>query len=115
MIHSILFHMNTTHFEQLLREEKAKLEQQEKETSHNDEFDNASHYFPEEEADQVEAHDIELSLEKNLEDRVMEINDALDRIAQGTYGTCERCGNEIEEARLLANPAARTHTHCETH
>lgn len=104
--------MDTTHFEQLLRDEKAKLEQQEKETSHEDEFDNAHHYFPEEEADQVEAHDIELSLEKNMGDRVKEIDAALERIAAGTYGTCEACGKEIEEARLMANPAARTHTHC---
>lgn len=104
--------MDTSRFEQLLREEKAKLEQQEKETSREDEFDNARHYFPEEEADQVEAHDIELSLEKNLGDRVAEIDAALERIADGTYGTCQACGKEIEEARLEANPAARTHTQC---
>lgn len=106
--------MNTSHFEKLLREEKAKLEQEGKETSHEDEFDNAHHYFPEEEADQVEAHDIELSLEKTIGNSIEEIDAALERITKGTYGTCEVCHNEIEEARLEANPAARTHTHCET-
>lgn len=104
--------MNTSHFEQLLRDKKAQLEQEEKETSHEDEFDNASHYFPEEEADQVEAHDVELSVGKTLENDIAEIDAALERIANGTYGTCEACGKAIEEARLEANPAARTHTTC---
>ena len=37
---------------------------------------------------------------------------ALGKIEAGTYGTCEVCSAPIEEARLQANPAART---CEAH
>ena len=32
---------------------------------------------------------------------------ALDRIEQGTYGRCERCGGAIGRQRLLALPAIR--------
>jgi len=34
------------------------------------------------------------------------INDALERMELGTYGTCTRCGNEINEDRLAAIPHA---------
>lgn len=105
--------MNTSHFEKLLLAEKAKLEEEQRETAKEDEFDNAAHFLPEEEADQVEAHDIELSLEHTIGNSIQDIDAALERIKKGVYGTCEVCGNAIEEARLEANPAARTHTHCE--
>jgi DnaK suppressor protein len=29
---------------------------------------------------------------------------ALEKLAEGTYGTCDRCGNPIPEARLKAAP-----------
>jgi len=37
------------------------------------------------------------------------IEDALTRIRQGTFGTCEECGQPISKARLEAVPWAR---HC---
>lgn len=43
-------------------------------------------------------------LERQYNDTVS----ALERIKNGTYGICEISGEEIEEARLNANPAART-------
>lgn len=43
-----------------------------------------------------------------LETRYRNINRALEKIANGTYGICELSGEPIEEARLTANPAART-------
>ncbi len=39
-------------------------------------------------------------------DEVQGIDEALQRIAQGTYGICERCGEPIAEGRLEALPAA---------
>lgn len=47
-----------------------------------------------------------------LETRLHNVLHALSKIEQGTYGICEVCGNNIEEARLHANPAAQT---CTTH
>src|SRR6266849_1902016 len=50
-----------------------------------------------------------LSLIENEEDRVKEINAALDRIDQGNFGKCEECQKPIPKARLQAVPYTR---HC---
>ena len=42
--------------------------------------------------------------ERNL---IKEIDDALERIEQGTYGICEGTGKQIIKARLEAQPWAR--------
>ena len=47
-----------------------------------------------------------------LETRLNNIERALAKIEADTFGTCELCGEQIEEDRLNANPAART---CKTH
>jgi RNA polymerase-binding protein DksA len=41
-----------------------------------------------------------------------EIDDALARIARGTYGICERCGQPIPRARLEVIPYARLCMKC---
>jgi RNA polymerase-binding transcription factor len=38
---------------------------------------------------------------------VLDIQDALDRMAAGTYGTCQRCAQPIAAERLLAAPTTR--------
>ncbi len=35
---------------------------------------------------------------------IAKINEALDRLDDGTFGICEECGEEISEARLKARP-----------
>ena len=35
---------------------------------------------------------------------IAKINEALERIEEGTFGICEECGEEISEARLKARP-----------
>ena len=44
--------------------------------------------------------------------QLAEIDAALTRIAQGTYGTCEQCGAHIPAERLEAQPAARRCVRC---
>jgi RNA polymerase-binding transcription factor DksA len=41
-----------------------------------------------------------------------DIAHALERLENGSYGTCEVCSEQIEEDRLEANPSART---CKAH
>jgi RNA polymerase-binding transcription factor DksA len=41
-----------------------------------------------------------------------ELDHALDRLRQGSYGRCERCGRPIAAERLAARPAARTCITC---
>lgn len=43
---------------------------------------------------------------------VEEIDEALKRIEEGTYGVCEKCGNPIEEERLEFLPWARYCARC---
>ncbi|MEP7092044.1 MAG: TraR/DksA C4-type zinc finger protein [Nocardioidaceae bacterium] len=41
-----------------------------------------------------------------------ELEAALQRLEDGTYGVCERCGRPIGTERLEARPTARTHVRC---
>lgn len=60
----------------------------------------------EEEADEVMELEKRLVMEKHLGDTLAEINHALDKFENGTYGICDNCGNPIEPARLDALPQA---------
>ncbi|HEY0544261.1 MAG TPA: TraR/DksA family transcriptional regulator [Pyrinomonadaceae bacterium] len=44
---------------------------------------------------------------------VADIDQALLRIDEGTYGICQRCGKEIDERRLEAVPTARYDAQCQ--
>jgi len=46
-------------------------------------------------------------------DERREIDEALGRISAGSYGTCLRCGQPLEHARLEAYPAAKRHSQCQ--
>ena len=48
-----------------------------------------------------------LSLNENERVRLQEVDEALDRIANGTYGTCEECGGPISLKRLEVRPVAK--------
>ena len=48
-----------------------------------------------------------LSLSENDRVRLQEVDEALDRIANGTYGTCEECGGPISLKRLEVRPVAK--------
>lgn len=54
-------------------------------------------------------HDVALSLLENQEHQLEEVAAALQRIRQGTFGTCEACASEIGVPRLEALPFTR---HC---
>lgn len=63
-------------------------------------------------ADRIEEFEERTSILKELEARYNNVKLALEKIEKGTYGVCEIGGEPIEDARLEANPAART---CEAH
>lgn len=44
--------------------------------------------------------------------RLRELDDALSRMTQGTYGTCESCKQEIDEERLSQIPETRQCADC---
>jgi DnaK suppressor protein len=45
-------------------------------------------------------------------EHVADIDAALSRLADGSYGTCQTCGQPIGAERLAARPAARTCIGC---
>jgi len=47
------------------------------------------------------------ALAGTLRETLQDIDAALGKIEQGTYGLCESCGRPIADARLEAMPAAR--------
>lgn len=57
--------------------------------------------------------DFALSLLTQEQDALFEIDEALKRIARGTYGTCEMSGKAIPKARLEARPFARFTVECQ--
>ncbi len=46
------------------------------------------------------------------EEYLADLDQAVSRLDQGSYGRCERCGRPIAAARLAARPAARTCIRC---
>jgi RNA polymerase-binding protein DksA len=44
--------------------------------------------------------------------RLADLQRALAQVGDGTYGRCERCGEEIGAERLAARPSARTCISC---
>lgn len=68
--------------------------------------------FLEEEADEVEEYSSLLSIEKPLELKLQNINEALKKIKEGNYGKCEKCEKEISENRLNLIPEAKTCNDC---
>lgn len=59
-------------------------------------------------ADTVVAFENNAAIEVELEARLIQIDGALEQIENGSYGICKICNTPIEEARLEANPAAKT-------
>ena len=53
-----------------------------------------------------------LSLEQNCENELRDVNNALYRLEQGTYGVCKYCKKEIPINRLLARPASSSCIAC---
>ena len=50
--------------------------------------------------------DHELTVVNNEREKLAQIDRALARIDDGTYGTCESCGNPIGKMRAMAFPRA---------
>ena len=53
-----------------------------------------------------------LILEKRIRDQLEEVEHALRRFEEGTYGLCDSCGQPIEPARLEALPQANLCLSC---
>lgn len=55
---------------------------------------------------QERAREFDLLLSKREKEKLRLIEEALDKIEEGTYGTCEECGGKIPKGRMKAMPFA---------
>lgn len=53
------------------------------------------------------------ALLENIEMMLQKVNRALDKVEDGSYGKCDRCGQEIGEPRLEAMPSATLCLKCQ--
>lgn len=110
--------MNTEHFRTRLLEEKAALEASlstvgRKNPSNENDWEATPEETgleadPNDRADQMEEFGNNSAILTDLETRYNAVKAALERIDAGTYGTCTVSGEQIEEDRLEADPAAAT-------
>ena len=61
---------------------------------------------------EIAAYAANVDVTGRLEAKQTAVQAALQRIADGAYGTCSRCGNAIPEDRLRAEPAAAVCMQC---
>jgi DnaK suppressor protein len=54
----------------------------------------------------------QIGVGRGLESRLERVERALDRIDEGTYGTCESCGEPIDPRRLAAAPESTVCVGC---
>ncbi len=67
----------------------------------------------EDNAEEVEEYTANIGITETLEKNLKEVEAALARIEEGTYGVCKNCpGEEIPLERLEAYPAASTCIKC---
>ena len=106
--------MDTDTARQRLEEERTRLQQvrsdqHESDESESDSLGELSH-MDQHQADvgtETFEREKDLSILENVEAELADIEHALARLNDGTYGTCEACGRPIDEARLEAMPATR--------
>ncbi len=70
--------------------------------------------FGKREEEATEALELEkrLTLEKRIRDQMAEVEHALHKHEEGTYGLCDSCGQPIDPARLEALPQASLCLNC---
>ena len=107
--------IDTEHFRDALIEERQRVEhalttlREEHPGSLDDEVEEVAATADNHLADTASAtlgREIDYTLGDNAEQVISEIDAALGRIEDGTYGVCASCGREIPRERLEANPRA---------
>ncbi len=114
--------MNTNQFNQKLLAEKASLEEELNSIALFNTETNTWEATPDQDligeiddndaADRFEDFEERSGMVKTLQSRLYDVERALKKIEDGTYGKCDVCGAKIEADRLDANASAKT---CKEH
>ncbi|GMW00140.1 MAG: hypothetical protein AMXMBFR84_12780 [Candidatus Hydrogenedentota bacterium] len=106
-------------FETLLFEERARLSRGLKTLEEETQFDASSDHtadissYAEVGTDNYERETM-LTIASNESARLSEVDEALERIKEGTYGTCLGCEKEIMRKRLEVFPSAKYCVECQS-
>ena len=115
--------MKTQHLKEKLLAEKTKLENDlstvgRRDPKNPEDWEATTENIDNLPADENEVADIFEELEENkalistLEEQLKQVDSALRKIDDKTFGICEVCGKKIEDDRLEVNPSAKT---CKEH
>lgn len=80
-------------------------------TDYNSQFDMPNDLEDLSVIDHIE--DLGLKVSGIKKDELIRIDESLRKIEDGTYGLCEACGSEVDEARLAAEPLALRCLRCQ--
>lgn len=64
-------------------------------------------------ADIERIHEVSILLSARDKEKLQAIEDALEKLREGSYGVCEECGEEIGPGRLKAMPLAKLCVPCQ--
>jgi DnaK suppressor protein len=65
-------------------------------------------------ANSEHTHEVSILLSARDKEKLIAIEEALEKIHEGTYGVCEECGDEIGPGRLKVMPLARSCVACQS-
>ena len=94
------------HFKDLLLQWKQELMEEVDRTMHHMQEDAANYADPSDRATQEEEFSLELRTRDRARKLITKIEEALDRIENGTYGFCMETNEPITLSRLVARPIA---------
>ena len=109
-------------FRKILLEERARLEEKEHRidrrnaaASESGELGDLADYdnHPADSATETESRAKDLAFDENINTLLAQIDEALRKIDDGTYGACDRCSSPINPARLEAMPYATLCIECQ--
>ncbi|WP_298270181.1 RNA polymerase-binding protein DksA [Geobacter sp.] len=92
------------YFRSILNEEMRSLLEDAGKTVSEMTVDSTNFPDPNDRATQESDRNFELRIRDRERKLINKIKDALERIDDGSFGTCEVCGEDISEARLKARP-----------
>lgn len=94
-----------------LEDEKAELEVKIDTLEHGEDFGSDIDSL-EEETDESEAYENHNAASQELRVRLADVEFAISRIENGTYGVCDECGEAISEEMLQVNPTSKLCRSC---
>lgn len=114
--------LDTEKFRKILTEERERLVAQWKRVQsrdsaedQSDEVSDLSDYdnHPADAASETFEREKDLAIDENMGDMIASIDRAIEKIDEGNYGICDRCGREIGKVRLEALPYAAFCIECQ--